>query len=406
MKQIDGGITTVPGIRAAGIHAGIKAADAKDVTLIVTDAPATAAGVFTKNSVTAAPVLICRAHLSDGRAQAVIINSGNANACTGEVGMTNAQRMAAATAEQLGIDANLVLVSSTGVIGQQLPMDKIESGIQAAANALSTEGGADAAEAIMTTDTHPKSVAIEIEVDGVSVRIGGIAKGSGMIAPNMATMLSYLTTDARINAETLQAALNRVVDDTYNLLTVDTDRSTNDTVLILATGHAENADILAADGENYEAFCEGLQFVCTELVKMLARDGEGATKLVEVVVKHAKNRDDAEKAARAVAESPLVKTAVFANDANWGRIMMAIESGSPVPNSIPIRWMSGSLIIDSSRTGWMPVTMKTKPLLYSHRIRCVLPLTSALVTQRLQCGPAIIPTIISESTPIIVHSSL
>ena len=329
MKQIDGGITTVPGIRAAGIHAGIKAADAKDVTLIVTDAPATAAGVFTKNSVTAAPVLVCRAHLSDGRAQAVIINSGNANACTGEVGMTNAQRMAAATAEQLGIDANLVLVSSTGVIGQQLPMDKIESGIQAAANALSTEGGADAAEAIMTTDTHPKSVAIEIEVDGVPVRIGGIAKGSGMIAPNMATMLSYLTTDARINAETLQAALNRVVDDTYNLLTVDTDRSTNDTVLILATGHAENADILAADGENYEAFCEGLQFVCTELVKMLARDGEGATKLVEVVVKHAKNRDDAEKAARAVAESPLVKTAVFANDANWGRIMMAIgKSGA------------------------------------------------------------------------------
>ena len=329
MKQIDGGITAVPGIRAAGIHAGIKAADAKDVTLIVTDVPATAAGVFTKNSVTAAPVLVCRAHLSDGRAQAVIINSGNANACTGEVGMTNAQRMAAATAEQLGIDANLVLVSSTGVIGQQLPMDKIESGIQAAANALSTEGGADAAEAIMTTDTHPKSVAIEIEVDGVSVRIGGIAKGSGMIAPNMATMLSYLTTDARINAETLQAALNRVVDDTYNLLTVDTDRSTNDTVLILATGHAENADILAADGEDYEAFCEGLLFVCTELVKMLARDGEGATKLVEVIVKHAKNRDDAEKAARAVAESPLVKTAVFANDANWGRIMMAIgKSGA------------------------------------------------------------------------------
>ena len=329
MKQIDGGITAVAGIRAAGLHAGIKAADAKDVALIVTDTPATAAGVFTKNSVTAAPVLVCREHLSDGHAQAVIVNSGNANACTGEVGMTNARRMAAATAEQLGIDANLVLVSSTGVIGQQLPMDKIESGIQAAASALSSEGGADAAEAIMTTDTHPKSVAVEIEVGGVSVRIGGIAKGSGMIAPNMATMLSYLTTDACINPETLQAALNRVADDTYNLLTVDTDRSTNDTVLILATGHANNADIVTAEGKDYEAFCEGLQFVCTELVKMLARDGEGATKLVEVVVKHAKHRDDAEKAARAVAESPLVKTAVFANDANWGRIMMAIgKSGA------------------------------------------------------------------------------
>ena len=329
MKQIEGGITAVSGVRAAGVHAGIKAAEAKDVALIVTDTPATAAGVFTKNSVTAAPVIVCREHLKVGQAQAVIINSGNANACTGEIGMANAQRMADATAEQLGIETALVCVSSTGVIGQQLPMDKIENGIQAAAGALSTEGGSDAAAAIMTTDTHPKSVAVEIEISDAPVRIGGIAKGSGMIAPNMATMLSYLTTDAKINAETLQTALNRVVDDTYNLLTVDTDRSTNDTVLILATGCADNAEIVAPDGEDYEAFCEGLLFVCTELVKMLARDGEGATKLVEVVVKGAKNRDDAQKAARAVAESPLVKTAVFANDANWGRIMMAIgKSGA------------------------------------------------------------------------------
>ena len=355
MKQIDGGITAVPGIRAAGVHAGIKkAADAKDVALIVTDAPATAAGVFTKNSVTAAPVWVCREHLTDGRAQAVIVNSGNANACTGEVGMVNAQQMAAATAEQLGIDADLVLVSSTGVIGQQLPMDKIENGIQAAASALSTEGGADAAEAIMTTDTYPKSVAVEVEIDGTPVRIGGIAKGSGMIAPNMATMLSYLTTDAKINAEVLQAALNRVVDDTYNLLTVDTDRSTNDTVLILATGRAGNAEIVTADGDNYEAFCEGLLFVCTELVKMLARDGEGATKLVEVVVKHARNRDDAEKAARAVAESPLVKTAVFANDANWGRIMMAIgKSGAAFdPYQVGVWLADYQLVKDGMDAGY------------------------------------------------------
>ena len=355
MKQIDGGITAVPGIRAAGVHAGIKkAAETKDVALIVTDAPATAAGVFTKNSVTAAPVWVCREHLTDGRAQAVIVNSGNANACTGEVGMANAQRMTAATAEQLGIDADLVLVSSTGVIGQQLPMDKIENGIQAAASAISTEGGADAAEAIMTTDTYPKSVAVEIEISGVSVRIGGIAKGSGMIAPNMATMLSYLTTDAKINAEVLQAALNRVVDDTYNLLTVDTDRSTNDTVLILATGRAGNAEIVTADGDNYEAFCEGLLFVCTELVKMLARDGEGATKLVEVVVKHARNRDDAEKAARAVAESPLVKTAVFANDANWGRIMMAIgKSGAAFdPYQVGVWLADYQLVKDGMDAGY------------------------------------------------------
>ena len=354
MKQIDGGITAVSGIRAAGVYAGIKAAGTKDVALIVTDTPAVAAGVFTKNSVTAAPVWVCREHLSDGQAQAVIVNSGNANACTGEVGMANAQRMAAATAEQLGIDADLVLVSSTGVIGQQLPMDKIENGIQAAASALSTEGGADAAEAIMTTDTYPKSVAVEVEIDGTPVRIGGIAKGSGMIAPNMATMLSYLTTDAKINAETLQAALNRVVDDTYNLLTVDTDRSTNDTVLILATGRAGNAEIVAADGKDYEAFCEGLLFVCTELVKMLARDGEGATKLVEVVVKHARNRDDAEKAARAVAESPLVKTAVFANDANWGRIMMAIgKSGAAFdPYQVGVWLADYQLVKDGMDAGY------------------------------------------------------
>ena len=329
MKQIEGGITAVQGVQAAGIRAGIKKAETKDIALIYTDTPATAAGVFTTNIVTAAPVLICRDHLTDSIAQAVIANSGNANACTGDLGMTNAYRMAAATAEQLNIKPEQVLVASTGVIGQQLPMESIENGIQMAAKALSYEGGEDAAEAIMTTDTFPKSTAVEIEVGGKTVRIGGIAKGAGMIAPNMATMLSFLTTDANISSETLQSALTRVVDNTYNLLTVDTDSSTNDTVLILASGNAENTNIVNASGQDYEAFCDGLMFICTELVKMLARDGEGATKLVEVVIKHARNRDDAEKAARSVAESPLVKTAIFANDANWGRIMMAIgKSGA------------------------------------------------------------------------------
>lgn len=329
MKQIEGGITAVQGVQAAGIQGGIKKAGTKDIALIYTDKPAVAAGVFTKNSVTAAPVIVCRKHLTEPTAQAIIVNSGNANACTGDPGMANAYRMAAATAEHLNINEDQVLVSSTGVIGQQLPMEVIENGIQMAVKALSSEGGDDAAEAIMTTDTFPKSTAVEIEVGGKTVRIGGIAKGSGMIAPNMATMLSYLTTDANINSNILQTALNRVVDNTYNLLTVDTDRSTNDTVLILATGTAENTAIVNTSGQDYEAFYDGLMFVCTELVKMLARDGEGATKLVEVVIKQAKNRDDAEKAARAVAESPLVKTAIFANDANWGRIMMAIgKSGA------------------------------------------------------------------------------
>ncbi len=354
MKKIDGGITAVSGVRASGVHAGLKKSGKKDVALIVTDAPAVAAGVFTKNSVTAAPVQVCRQHLAAATAQAIIVNSGNANACTGELGMANARQMAAMTAERLGIAANQVLVSSTGVIGQQLPMDTLANGIQLAAAALSTEGGSDAAEAIMTTDTHPKSVAVEIEIAGAPVRIGGIAKGSGMIAPNMATMLSFLTTDACIAGETLQLALTRVVDDTYNLLTVDTDRSTNDTVLLLATGNAGNPDIAEAHGENYEAFCAGLQCVCTELTKVLARDGEGATKLVEVVVTSAKDREDAEKAARAVAESPLVKTAVFANDANWGRIMMAIgKSGAAFhPYQVNV-WLGGyQLVKDGMDAGF------------------------------------------------------
>lgn len=324
MNQIDGGITAVPGIQAAGIHAGIKKDNLKDLALIVSDTPAIAAGVFTRNSVTAAPVILCREHLQDPTIQAIIINSGNANACTGNEGMINARNMATITADQLGITTEHILVSSTGVIGQQLPMDVIESGIQETVKNLSTDGGVNAAEAIMTTDTHPKSFAVEIEIEGKPVRIGGIAKGSGMIAPNMATMLSYLTTDVCITSDILQTALTQVTEDTYNLLTVDTDRSTNDTVILLSTCKADNSIIRQANGNNYETFYNGLLHVCTELVKMLARDGEGATKLVEVVIQNAKNRDEAEKAARAVAESPLVKTAVFANDANWGRIMMAI----------------------------------------------------------------------------------
>ena len=274
--------------------------------------------------------------------------------CTGDEGMINAQKMATLTAEQLGIPAEHILVSSTGVIGQQLPMDVIESGIQESVKQLSTTGGAAAAEAIMTTDTHPKSLAVEIEIEGKPVRIGGIAKGSGMIAPNMATMLSYLTTDVCITSDTLQTALTQVVDESYNLLTVDTDRSTNDTVILLSTCKADNNVIHHPNGINYESFYEGLRQVSIELVKMLARDGEGATKLVEVVIQNAKNRDDAEKAARAVAESPLVKTAVFANDANWGRIMMAIgKSGAEFdPYKVDVMLHDYVLVINGMDAGY------------------------------------------------------
>ena len=324
MKQISGGITAVPGIRASGVHGGLKPDNQKDVALIVADSPAVAAGVFTRNRVCAATVLLSREHLEDQIAQAIVVNSGNANACTGEPGLDNAREMASLVGDQLDIEPQNVLVSSTGVIGVQLPMDAIRKGIERAADTLREDGGHDAAQAIMTTDTVPKEIAVEIEIGGEKVKIGGMTKGSGMIAPNMATMLAFMAADVNIAGAPLQEALRKSVNKSFNRVTVDTDTSTNDTVQILATGSARNSEITEASGDSYDAFCEGLEFVCIELAKKIAQDGEGATKLIEVVVKNAKNETEAELAARATAESPLVKTAVFGKDANWGRIMMAV----------------------------------------------------------------------------------
>ena len=324
MKQISGGITAVPGIRASGVHGGLKSDNQKDVALIVADAPAVAAGVFTRNRVCAATVLLSREHLKDPVAQAIVVNSGNANACTGEPGLDNARKMAALVGEQLNLESKNVLVSSTGVIGVQLPMDAIRKGIERAADTLREDGGHDAAQAIMTTDTVPKEIAVEIEVGGEKVKIGGMTKGSGMIAPNMATMLAFLAADVNIAAAPLQEALRKSVNKSFNRVTVDTDSSTNDTVQILATGSARNSEITEASGDDFDAFYTALEFVCIELAKKIARDGEGATKMIEVVVKNAKSEAEAELAARATAESPLVKTAVFGKDANWGRIMMAV----------------------------------------------------------------------------------
>ena len=324
MKQISGGITAVPGIRASGVHGGLKSDNQKDVALIVADSPAVAAGVFTRNRVCAATVLLSREHLKDPVAQAIVVNSGNANACTGEQGLDNARKMAALVGEQLNLESKNVLVSSTGVIGVQLPMDAIRKGIERAADTLREDGGYDAAQAIMTTDTVPKEIAVEIEVGGEKVKIGGMTKGSGMIAPNMATMLAFLAADVNIAAAPLQEALWKSVEKSFNRVTIDTDRSTNDTVQILATGSARNSEITEASGDDFDAFYTALEFVCIELAKKIARDGEGATKMIEVVVKNAKSEAEAELAARATAESPLVKTAVFGKDANWGRIMMAV----------------------------------------------------------------------------------
>ncbi len=324
MKHIEGGITAVPGIRASGVHAGLKPDNQKDVALIAADAPAVAAGVFTKNRVCAPVVLACREHLNDQTAQAIVINSKNANACTGGLGLANARQMTALTGIALGIDPSLVLVASTGVIGVQLPMDKIDNGIRLAAGTLRPDNGHDAALAIMTTDTVPKEFAVEIEIAGKKARIGGMTKGAGMIAPHLATMLGFLMTDANISAEPLQTALREAVSKSFNRITVDSDSSTNDTVLILATGSAGNPIISNVDSEDYDQFQKGLDFACIELAKMIARDGEGATKLIEVIVKGAKDEVEGEMVARAIAESPLVKTAVFGADPNWGRILMAI----------------------------------------------------------------------------------
>ncbi len=280
--------------------------------------------------------------------QAIVVNSGNANACTGEGGMADAYKMAKITADGLGIDEKLVLVASTGVIGKHLPMDKIETAIKLATKSLSPDGGHDAALAIMTTDLVNKEIAVEIEVAGQSVKIGGITKGSGMIRPHMATMLAFLTTDVNITSELLQTALRNSVDKSFNMMTVDGDMSTNDTALILATGAAAGNPKITSMDSAYHQFCAGLDYVTLELAKMIARDGEGATKLVKVVVKGAKNFEDAQKAARAVAESNLVKTAIFGMDANWGRIVCALGySGAEFELSNVDVWMNDLQLVKS-----------------------------------------------------------
>ncbi len=309
------------GYRAAGVAAGIKPSGNPDVTLIVSDFPSSAAGLFTTNRVCAAPVTVSREHLADGRARAIAVNAGCANAVTGERGMQDARAMAATAAAALGLGPEDVLVASTGVIGRHLPMDRLRDGLSHAAAELSADGGPAAARAILTTDTRPKEIAVEMEVDGRPVRIGGICKGSGMIAPNMATMLAFLTTDAAVDPALLHAELRDAADQTINCVTVDGDTSTNDSLFLLANG--ASGVRIAAGTPGHTAFRAGLLHVCRHLGRELARDGEGATKLVEVRVTGAKSEPEARQVARSIANSPLVKTALFGNDPNWGRVLCA-----------------------------------------------------------------------------------
>lgn len=323
LKTVFGGVCAPQGFIASGVRAGIKKSK-KDVALIYSEVPAHAAGVFTQSRTVAACVTLNRKQLQRSKiARAILINSGNANACTGERGMMNAKQSISTVASALSIKESQVLIASTGVIGQFLPMDKLTWGIYEAAKTLSKDGSDDAAEGICTTDTFPKECAVEFEINGVPVRIGGIAKGSGMIAPNMATMLAFITTDANISHSLLRRAFQQATEQSFNRITVDGDTSTNDMALILANGKAENREI--KEGTNdYKLFYAALEHVMITLSKLIVKDGEGATKFVEVTVTGAKNVTDAEKACRTICNSPLVKTAIHGEDANWGRILAAV----------------------------------------------------------------------------------
>jgi glutamate N-acetyltransferase/amino-acid N-acetyltransferase len=316
---LQGGVTTPRGFRAAGISAGIKASGGLDLALLVSDAPAQAAAVFTTNLAVAAPVIVSREHLaqSGGTARAIIVNSGCANACTGDAGLQVARDMTAETARLVGCPAEQVLVASTGVIGVALPIAKIRSGLPVALRAMAADQGAQAAKAIMTTDPFPKESAAQIAIGGRDVSIGGMAKGSGMIEPMLATMLAFVTTDAAVPSTLLSRALREAVHDTFNAITVDGECSTNDCVMLLANGASGNA----VDETSYGAFVAGLTAVCHELALGIVRGGEGATKLVMVHVTGAASSDDARRCAKAIANSPLVKTAIHGGDPNWGRLI-------------------------------------------------------------------------------------
>ena len=322
MNLINGGVTAPEGFFATGIACGLKKDGKKDLAIVCSEDSAAAAGVFTTNRVKGHSLQLTMEHIKNGYANAIIINSGNANAGVGEQGYADALEMATITSGLLECSPQDILVGSTGVIGKPLNMEAIRSGLETLVSGMDPEGGHDALEAIMTTDTMFKEVAVELELQEARVVIGAMAKGSGMIHPNMATMIGVITTDANISKKLLDKALKDVVKKTFNRVTVDGDTSVCDMVVIMANGMADNAGIIN-ENEEYEQFRDALEYVCNHLARLIAKDGEGATKLIEVVVEGAGSPDDAYKAAVAIAKSPLVKTMIFGEDANWGRIFTA-----------------------------------------------------------------------------------
>jgi glutamate N-acetyltransferase/amino-acid N-acetyltransferase len=323
MKTISGGVCAAKGFRAAGIHCGLrKNKTAKDLALIVSDVRAAAASVYTTNLVKGAPILVTKENIADGMAQAILCNSGNANTCNAD-GMDIAHKMCASCAKELGIPATDIVIASTGVIGQPLPIAPIVAGMPALVAALGSDKSLEAAQAIMTTDLAVKEIAVSFELGGKECRIGGIAKGSGMIHPNMATMLVFVTTDAAISPAMLQKALSRDILDTFNMVSVDGDTSTNDMVSVLANGMAGNS-VITAEGAEYDAFCAALREVTSYLCRCIAKDGEGATKLITCAVSGASSDAIARTVAKSVICSSLFKAAMFGADANWGRVLCAI----------------------------------------------------------------------------------
>jgi glutamate N-acetyltransferase/amino-acid N-acetyltransferase len=383
-EQIEAGVTFAEGFVAAGVRCGLKT-EGNDLALIVSDSAASVAGVFTTNIVQASCVRYSRRVVRTGRARAIICNAGNANACNGERGEQDTRAMAELVARGLNMNPAEVLVAQTGIIGQPMPMEKLEDGVPRAVEALDRDGDTDmtVARAIMTTDLVPKTVAAECDSDqwnGV-VRIGGVCKGSGMIAPNMATMLCFVTTDVRIPSPLLQKALGRAVERTFNRMTVDGDTSTNDMLLALASGMG--GCTISVEGPAFEDFCEVLERICLHLAKSVARDGEGATKLVEVVVRGAASEEGAAKIAKTIAESPLVKTALFGNDPNWGRILMAAGRAGVAFAPDLAEVLLGEIVVFREGTGVEFDERAAHEYLKSPEVRVILDLHSGAQTATL-----------------------
>ncbi|MCY9692385.1 bifunctional glutamate N-acetyltransferase/amino-acid acetyltransferase ArgJ [Paenibacillus alginolyticus] len=346
----EGTVTTPKGFRAGGLHCGLKKTERYDLGAIVCDVPAAAAGVYTLNAFQAAPLRVTQESIAQGgKLQAMIVNSGNANACTGQQGEDDAYAMRAASAKALGVAEHHVGVTSTGVIGELLPMGKVLSGIEQLPVRVKADGGNDFCQAILTTDLTQKMTCVRVVVGGKEVHIAGAAKGSGMIHPNMATMLGFMTTDAPIESEYLQQLLSRITDSTFNMITVDGDTSTNDMVVVMASGLA-GGEALNPEHPDWEAFAAGFQYVGEYLAKAIARDGEGATKLIETTVVGAESDDAARKIVKSIIGSSLVKSAVYGADANWGRIIAAVGySGQPVNvNTVDIR-LGDIAVLEQSR---------------------------------------------------------